>query len=105
MNPAAIRAVLGELSDALARREHAHEAPLPGNVEITAYLKAREIRKALVDDPLTKKQLAEHVAAIQEAVEAQLPEDEPDCVHRWVYETAVKVLVERLNCTPPPGAS
>jgi hypothetical protein len=38
-----------------------------------------------------------HVAAIKRAVEAQLPEDEPDCVRTWVYETAVKVMAERLR--------
>lgn len=46
---------------------------------------------------VTKAELAEHVRAIQRAVEAQLPEDEPDCVQPWVYETAVKTMAQRLT--------
>lgn len=46
---------------------------------------------------MTKKELKEHVRAIQLAVERLLPEDEPDCVRPWVYETAVKVLAARLR--------
>jgi DNA-binding FrmR family transcriptional regulator len=46
-----------------------------------------------------RAKLRGHVAAIQRAVEAQLPEDEPDCVHVWVYETAVEVMVDRLRGT------
>lgn len=45
---------------------------------------------------MNKKELAEHVRAIQRAVEAKLPEDEPDDVRPWVYETAVRVMAERL---------
>lgn len=41
--------------------------------------------------------LKAHVRAIQRAVEMQLPEDEPDDVRPWVYETAVKVMIDRLS--------
>lgn len=43
------------------------------------------------------------VAAIKKAVEAKLPEDEPDCVRTWVYETAVDVVVGALRAAPSPG--
>lgn len=49
----------------------------------------------------TKKAIAEHVRAIQRAVEAKLPEDEPDDVRPWVYETAVKVMIQRLGKAQP----
>lgn len=44
-----------------------------------------------------KAQRDQHVRAIKAAVEAQLPEDDPDCVHQWVYETAVAVMDDRLK--------
>ena len=45
---------------------------------------------------MKRVELADHVRAIQRAVEAKLPEDEPDCVQRWVYETAVRVMADRI---------
>lgn len=45
---------------------------------------------------LTKQQIANHADAIMAAVAHQLPEDEPDYVRRWVYETAVAVMWRRL---------
>ena len=45
---------------------------------------------------MTKKELGEHVRAIQRAVEAQLPEDEHDDVRPWVYRLAVRVMATRL---------
>lgn len=47
--------------------------------------------------PVTKAERTAHVKAIQSAVEAALPEDEPDDVRPWVYELAVKVMAERLG--------
>lgn len=46
---------------------------------------------------MTRHDLTGHVEAIQAQVARQLPEDEPDHVRRWVYETAVKVMDKRLR--------
>jgi hypothetical protein len=46
---------------------------------------------------MTRSELKEHARAIQRAVETLLPEDEPDCVRPWVYETAVKVIADRIG--------
>lgn len=46
---------------------------------------------------MTPTELKAHVRAIQRAVESLLPEDEPDCTREWVYETAVKVIADRLR--------
>lgn len=46
---------------------------------------------------MNKADTAGHVVAIKQAVARQLPEDEHDHTATWVYETAVKVLAERLG--------
>ncbi len=59
----------------------------------------RALKRAVIGRPKSRA-LASDVRAIQQAVEAQLPEDEPDCVRPWVYETAVRVMTERATAPP-----
>lgn len=45
---------------------------------------------------MTKSDLKAHVQAVQRAIAATLPEDEPDFTRPWVYEAAVKVIADRV---------
>lgn len=46
---------------------------------------------------IKRTELAAYVKSIREAVQAELPEDELDEVATWVYETAVKVVLQQFQ--------